>query len=50
MKMMEQNPNSRIINISMKTGFWNSSYFSRKFKEITGTTPTNYFKKMRGRE
>jgi len=49
MKMMEQYPNSRIIDISMKTGFWNSSYFSRKFKEIMGITPTGYLKKMRGR-
>ncbi len=48
-KMMEENPTSRIIDISMETGFWNSSYFSRKFKEIMGITPTDYLNKMKVR-
>ncbi len=49
-KIMEENSDVRIIDISTGTGFWNSSYFSRKFKDIMGTTPTDYLKKMRGRE
>ena len=49
-KMMEKNSDARVIDISTGTGFWNSSYFSKKFKEIMGTTPTNYLKKMRERE
>jgi len=33
-----------------KTGFENSAYFSKKFKEIIGTTPMAYLKKQRGVE
>jgi len=47
-KMMDENPSSRVIDISMKAGFWNSSYFSRKFKNIVGITPTGYLKKKHG--
>ena len=47
-KMMDKNPSSRVIDISMKTGFWNSSYFSRKFRTVIGTTPMEYLKKQRG--
>jgi len=49
-KMMEEKSDIRVIDVSTGTGFWNSSYFSKKFKDIMGTTPTDYLKKMRGRE
>ncbi len=46
-KMFEKNPDVRVIDVSTRTGFWNSSYFSRKFKKIMGTSPTDYLKKMK---
>jgi len=46
-KMMEENSDVRVVDVSTGTGFWNSSYFSRKFKEIMGTSPTDYLKKMK---
>ncbi len=48
-KMMEENSDVRVVDVSTGTGFWNSSYFSRKFKEIMGTSPTDYLKKIRVR-
>jgi len=37
--------NIRVIDAAMAAGFENSSYFSRKFKEIMGTTPVRYSKR-----
>jgi len=47
-KMMEKNNDIRIIDVSLATGFWNSSYFTRKFKAVIGMTPMEYLKKQRG--
>ena len=47
-EMMENNTNIRIIDVSLATGFWNSSYFTRKFKALIGMTPLEYLKKQRG--
>ncbi len=49
-KIMEENSSTRIIDVAVGTGFWNSSYFSRKFKNIMGITPTDYLKEIRGKE
>jgi len=46
--MMEKNNDIRIIDASLATGFWNSSYFTRKFKAVIGMTPMEYLKKQRG--
>jgi len=46
-EMMARNSGIRVIDASSKTGFDNSSYFTRKFKEIIGITPMNYLKQQR---
>jgi len=45
---MEKNSNIRVIDASSATGFWNSSYFTKKFKAVIGMTPMEYLKKQRG--
>jgi len=40
--------NVKIIDVSLASGFWNSSYFTRKFKKIMGMTPVEYRKKHAG--
>jgi len=47
---MENDPNLSVTDVAMTTGFWNSSYFTRKFKKITGITPMAFLKKQRGRK
>ncbi len=47
-EMMEKNSNIRVIDASSATGFWNSSYFTKKFKAVIGMTPLEYLKKQRG--
>ena len=47
-EMMGENPQLRVTDVSMATGFYNSSYFTRKFKTIIGMTPLEYLKKQRG--
>ncbi len=39
--------NVKVTDASLASGFWNSSYFSRKFKKIIGMTPMEYRKKHR---
>ena len=46
-EMMAENSNIKVIDAAMSAGFENSSYFSRKFKEIIGTTPIKFLKKQR---
>jgi len=46
-EMMANNSNIRVIDASINTGFDNSSYFTRKFKEIVGITPMNFIKQQR---
>ena len=46
-ELMESNPKLNVTEVAMKTGFWNSSYFSRKFKKIMGMTPMTFLKKQR---
>ncbi len=46
-EMMEKNSSIRVIDASSATGFWNSSYFTKKFKEIIGITPMAFLKKQR---
>ena len=46
-EMMEKNCSIRVIDASSATGFYNSSYFTRKFKSIIGMTPLEYIKKQR---
>jgi len=38
--------NIKVIDASTQTGFWNSSYFTKKFKSIMGITPIEYRKKQ----
>ena len=47
-EMMEKNSDIRVIDASSATGFWNSSYFTKKFKAVIGMTPMEYLKKQRG--
>ena len=44
---MENNPHLNVTEVAMTTGFWNSSYFTRKFKKIMGMTPMTFLKKQR---
>jgi YesN/AraC family two-component response regulator len=37
-----------IVSVAEACGFENVSFFIRKFKELTGFTPSNYRKRMRG--
>lgn len=46
-EMMAKNSKIKVIDVAMKVGFDNSSYFARKFKEVTGVTPINYLKQQR---
>ena len=46
-EMMAKDSGIRVIDASSKTGFENSSYFTRKFKEILKITPIQYLKKQR---
>jgi len=45
--VMTQNNHIRVIDVAFKTGFENSAYFTKKFKEIIGMTPMTYIKKQR---
>ena len=45
--MMTQTPTINVIDAAMKSGFDNSSYFTRKFKAVIGMTPMEYLKKQR---
>lgn len=40
------NSNLSISEISTKVGYKDPEYFSRRFKKVTGTTPSNYRKKQ----
>ena len=46
-EMMVRNSRIHVIDASIAVGFDNSSYFSRKFKEIIGMTPIKFLKKQR---
>ncbi len=37
--------NIKVTDVCFNSGFWNSSYFTRKFKKIMGMTPVEYRKK-----
>ena len=45
--MMAKNNRTRVIDVAFNSGFENSAYFTRKFKEIIGMTPMSYLKKQR---
>ena len=47
-EMMAKDNSIRVIDASQGTGFYNSAYFTRKFKEIMKVTPMQYLKKQRG--
>jgi len=40
--------NVKVTDVCLASGFWNSSYFTRKFKKIMGMTPLEYRKKHAG--
>ncbi len=46
-EMMVENSKIKVIDAAMAVGFDNSSYFSRKFKEVTGITPINFLRQQR---
>jgi len=46
-EMMISNCHIHVIDTSIAVGFDNSSYFSRKFKEIIGMTPIKFLKNQR---
>jgi len=48
-EMMAKNNRIRVIDASLGTGFDNSAYFTRKFKEIMKITPMQYLKKQRNK-
>ncbi len=45
--MMADDSSIRVTDATFSTGFENSAYFTRKFKEIIGMTPMAYLKKQR---
>ena len=47
---MTQDPTEQVIKISSNVGFENSSYFTKKFKSIMGTTPIAYMQNLRNFE
>ena len=46
-EMMANDSSIRVIDASINTGFDNSAYFTRKFKEVVGITPINYLRQQR---
>ena len=46
-EMIVKDSSIRVIDVSMGTGFENSAYFTRKFKEIMKITPMQFLKKER---
>jgi AraC-like DNA-binding protein len=47
-KILIENPDIKSISdLAFSSGFNNSSYFNKVFREYTGTTPTRYRKKIR---
>ena len=46
-EMMSENNRTRVTDAAFNSGFDNSAYFTRKFKEIIGMTPMAYLKKQR---
>jgi len=46
-EMMVDNSKIKVIDASIAVGFDNSSYFSRKFKEIIGMSPIKFLKNQR---
>lgn len=46
-EMMAKDSSIRVIDASSNSGFDNSGYFTRKFKEIMKITPMQYLKKQR---
>ncbi len=45
--MMAKDSNNSVIDTAMNSGFYNSSYFTRKFKAVIGMTPMEFLKKQR---
>ena len=45
--MMAKNSRMRVTDAAMNSGFDNSAYFTRKFRDIIGMTPMAYLKKQR---
>ncbi len=45
--LMTENNRMRVIDAAFQTGFENSAYFTKKFKEIVGITPITYLKNQR---
>ncbi len=43
-KMMSENNKIKVIDAAMNSGFDNSSYFTRKFKQVMEITPAEYLK------
>ena len=43
------NPDATIAEIATASGFFDQSHFSRTFKQMTGTTPTEYRTNLRSR-
>ena len=46
-EFMANDSNINVTETALKSGFENSAYFSKKFKEIMGTTPIAFLKKQR---
>ena len=46
-EMMVKDSSIKVIDVSLGTGFDNSAYFTRKFKQIMKITPMQYLKKER---
>jgi len=46
-EMIEQNSQLRVTDVFMSSGFYDISYFTRKFKSIMGITPIAFLKKQR---
>lgn len=44
--LLTNNPEMNIFQITVAVGFGNQSYFSKKFKELLGCSPTNFRNKI----
>lgn len=49
-KRLLKNTDNRIYEISQQVGYKSSKYFSRLFREYTGSTPSNYREEIHGKE
>jgi len=48
-EILTENHHIPITEVALETGFDDSAYFSKKFKQIVGLSPMTFLKKQRGK-